>query len=338
MGILCHMKRLLVESTRGSLVESSHSVSVIVLDHSGAQVAAAGDPDQLTFWRSAAKPFQLLPLLESGGVSHYRLDQEMVALACGSHNAEPGHRRVALRWLERAGVSESALHCGGHPSLWPKLAEEMIREQVTPTPLWSNCSGKHAAFLAQALLHQWPIEGYCERDHPVQQRVAESISRWTDLPSDQLHWGVDGCTAPAVALPLRAMARAWVALGCSTAAAPTLIREAMIAHPEMVGGSERLDTALMKAWSGKLIAKIGADGVYSAALPGLGLGLALKVSDGDMHSASLALVEVLRSLTRRYGRNQEWPLEDVARWVEPPINNTRGVQVGHWQVSGELAF
>ncbi len=327
-----------VVATRGSLVESVHPVSVAVTDASGTLVASAGDAEMVTYWRSASKPFQLYPLIAAGGVERFGLDREMVALACASHNAEARHREVGARWLQAIQLPESALSCGGHPSLWPVLAETMIRDGTVVSPLWSNCSGKHSGLLALAVLKGWPTDGYQARPHPVQQCVAESIARWSGLDEGELQWGVDGCTAAAVALSLRGMATAYARLGTSDDPALTTIRDAMLAEPYLIAGSDRLDTAVMTAWPGRIIAKIGAEGVYSAALPELGLGLALKVHDGDMRSAGLALMSVLRQVTRTLGAGRDWPMAALKGWIHPALRNTRGEATGAYAAAGELTF
>ncbi|MGH7584043.1 MAG: asparaginase [Gemmatimonadales bacterium] len=332
------MQEFSVVSSRGGRKESEHTVSVIVVDAGGAVVAHAGDAELATFWRSASKPFQLYPLVADGGVERFDLDDAMLALACGSHNGESVHREIAARWLARIGVSEADLVCGGHPSLWPALAEAMIHDDVTATPIWSNCSGKHAAMLASARLHDWGISGYESPDHPVQRLIAASIARWTAIPESSLAWGLDGCNAPAVALPLAGMARAYCALGESPDAAINRIRTAMLGQPYLVAGAERLDTVLMQAWSERVIAKIGADGVYSAALPGLGLGLALKVHDGDMRAAAVALVAVLEALTGRFASAQSWPTDTLGTWRQPVIRNTRSIETGRIETRGGLAW
>ena len=332
------MSDLVVVATRGTLVESSHLVSVAVVTAEGRLVGHAGDPGQVTYWRSAAKPFQLLPLVADGGVERFGLDVPMLALACGSHNAESIHREIGARWLAAIGASEVDLACGGHPSLWPALADAMVHDDVVATPLWSNCSGKHAALLALARLHGWGTSGYEERTHPVQQRVGESIARWTALRTDQLHWGVDGCTAAAVALPLDAMARAYANLGTSADASLRTVREAMISQPYLLAGADRLDTVAMQVWPGRVVAKIGAEGVYSAALPTLGLGLSLKVHDGDMKAATLALVAVLEAVVARFGAGEPWPVDALGPWRAPVIRNTRGAATGRHEVRGGLQW
>jgi L-asparaginase II len=330
------MTDLIVVATRGHLPESVHQVSAAVVNSDGRLLGQAGDPQLITYWRSAAKPFQLLPLVADGGIERFGLDQPMLALACGSHNAESVHREVAARWLTAIGASESDLACGGHPSLWPALADAMIHDDVTPSPIWSNCSGKHASLLALARLHGWGTSGYEERSHPVQQRVAETIADWSAIRVDELQWGVDGCTAAAVALPLTGMARAYARLGVTDAPSVRSIRDAMIAEPYLIAGADRLDTVLMQAWPGRVIAKIGAEGVYSASLPTLDLGIAIKVHDGDMRAVGIALMAVLEATVARFGINDRWAVDALGEWRAPAIRNTRGTTTGHIEVRGGL--
>lgn len=327
-----------VVATRGRLVESVHQISLAVTDANGRIVAHAGEPELVTFWRSASKPFQLYPLIAAGGVPRFGLDTPMVALACASHNAEPRHREVGARWLRALGLPEESLSCGGHLSLWSVQADAMIREGIAPSPLWSNCSGKHAGMLALAMMHGWPTEGYNAFPHPVQAEVAASLATWSGVPEAELLWGVDGCSAAAVALSIRGMATAYARLGMSDNASLRLIRNAMLAEPFLIGGTDRLDTALMHAWPGRVIAKVGAEGVYSVSLPELGLGLTLKVRDGNMTAAGVALVAVLDEVVRRLGAGRNWPLEALSQWHRPEIRNTRGVVTGEYTAVGEMTF
>jgi L-asparaginase II len=332
------MSEFFVATSRGPLVESMHEISAVVADASGRILAQAGHAELVTYWRSAAKPFQLLPLLRDGGLERFPLDAQMLALACGSHNAESIHREVCHRWLHTINLHEADLACGGHPSLWPALADAMIHDDVTATPVWSNCSGKHAAMLAQARLHDWGTSGYQERAHPVQQRIADIMTEWTGIDAEHVRWGVDGCTAAAVALPLHAMATAYARLATSHDPGATAIRDAMMSEPYMVAGDERLDTVLMQAWPGAVVAKIGAEGVYSAALPGLGLGVALKVHDGDMLSAGIGLMSLLTAVTGRLAGDAPWPLDTLGPWIAPDIRNTRGDVVGARDARGGLRW
>ena len=323
---------------RGDLIESRHHVAAVVTDPAGAVVASAGLHEEPVFWRSTAKPFQLWPLVSRGGVEHFGLTDRHLALACGSHNAEPMHREVAADWLALIGADVADLACGGHPSLSPRVAEAMIRDGTTPTPLWSNCSGKHAAMLALAGLEGWPRAGYQQLEHPVQRAVADSVSRWGALDVDSLGWGVDGCAAAAVATPLRHLATAWANLGTSDDPALGRIRTAMMAHPELVAGTGRLDTIVMQGWPGKVLVKVGAEGVFAAALPTLGLGVALKVADGDMRAAGIALAAVLDAVVTERSAAGAWSMEVLTPWRAPVIRNTRGDVTGSTTVRGTLRF
>jgi L-asparaginase II len=191
--------------------------------------------------------------------------------------------------------------------------------------------------LALASLEGWPLEGYQRIAHPVQRAVAASISRWGAVPEGELAWGVDGCAAAAVATPLRHLATAWANLGGSDDSALTRIRAAMLAHPELVAGTGRLDTMLMQAWAGRILVKVGAEGVFAAALPTLGIGVALKVADGDMRAAGIALAGILEQVVRQSGAS-DLPLEALAPWRNPPIRNTRGETTGHTTMHGALQF
>jgi L-asparaginase II len=332
------MDQIVVHHLRGDLSESRHAVRAAVVDARGEVVAASGPVDDLVFWRSTAKPFQLWPLVAGGGVERFGLESRHLALACASHNAEAVHRDVAHEWLAKLGLREDDLSCGGHPSLSGKVAEAMVRDGVTATPVWSNCSGKHAALLGLALLRGWTTQGYQRRGHPVQDAVEFAICEWSGVSADALHWGIDGCTAAAVASPLASIATAWARLGATEDPALRVIREAMLAHPYLVAGQGRLDTVLMEAWPGRVLAKVGAEGVFTAALPTLGLGVALKVEDGDNGAAAVALVAVLEQVTRRLDPGGDWPSDALARWRVPAIRDTRGNPTGRVDVQGTLHF
>jgi L-asparaginase II len=325
-----------IESTRSGLVESVHAVSVAVVDVEGHLVAHAGDAGRLTYWRSSAKPFQALPMVQDGAADALGFGPEELALACASHSSEPRHREVCLRMLAAAGCTEEQLACGPHPPISASVAEAVLREGASLTPSWSNCSGKHAGMLALARHHGWPTEGYTRAGHPVQERILEEVCRWTGLSRSALHLGVDGCTAVCFGLPLRAMAVAWARLGTSAEPAARRLREAMWAHPELVAGTGRLCTELMTACRGRVLAKVGAEGVYSAALPGLGLGVALKVEDGHGPSGAVALLSVLAQLDARHGLGL--PLAGLTHHAEPPQRNTRGELTGTLRPAGALAF
>ena len=334
-------------ATRGDAVESAHVVSVAVGRSGGQAVGSAGDPELATFWRSAAKPFQALPLVEDGGAERFGLGTEELALACASHSSEPVHLEVTDRFLAKIGCTESDLACGPHPPLGPKVLERIQREGVQPTPRWSNCSGKHSGMLAQAKHRGWPTQGYETKDHPVQRRILESVTEWTGMrspspvrergPGGEVVLGVDGCAAVCFGLPLSGMARAYAALGDGASPGLAVLRDAMLARPDLVAGTGRSCTDVMQAAPGKVVVKLGADGVYCGALVGTGLGFALKVEDGDMRTLPIALLAVLDQLAAHVGWSERWSAL-VPQHGAFEIKNTRKVVTGRVYAEGGVAF
>jgi len=319
-----------VDTIRGDIVESRHQVSVAVTDAGGALVARAGDPNLVTFWRSAAKFFQAVPLLTDGAADALGITDEELGLACASHNGEPRHVAIAAGMLEKAGCGPDDLACGPHASLAERVAREMAERGESPTRLHNNCSGKHSGMLAQARFRGWPTGGYQDAAHPVQVRCLEEVARWTGAPARSIGLGVDGCGVTCFALPLRAMALAYARLGArrvggpgseARAAAADRLLRSVTADPFLIAGQSRLCTELLRAGGGKVVAKVGAEGVYCAALPEQGLGVAVKVEDGDFRSSGPALLAVLDQLAPGVA-----PLDD--EWRRPTILNTRGAAVG----------
>ncbi|MGH2668177.1 MAG: asparaginase, partial [bacterium] len=310
-----------VELRRGSVVESRHLVHVAVVDGEGRLVAHAGDPHLVTFWRSAAKPFQALPLVVDGVAERFGLTREDLALACASHSSEPGQVALVREFLQRIGCTERELLCGPHRPLSETVARDYETHGVRLTAVYSNCSGKHAGMLALAKHHDWPTAFYTRVEHPVQQRCLAEVSRWTDVPAERIGVAVDGCGVACFALPLRNMALAYGRLAFR-------VVEAMLHHPDLIAGSGRPCTELMRAHPGRVIAKVGAEGVYSALLVREGLGVALKVEDGHSVASALALAAVLAELGLK-----PQPASLVAR----PTTNSRGDAVGEMRVNGGLS-
>ena len=336
-----------VEQVRGGVVEAVHDVHVAVVDAPGRLVAGAGDPELVTFWRSAAKPFQAVPLVEDGVVERFGLTTAHLALACASHSSEPGQVALVREFLAKIGCSERDLLCGPHPPLSEQLARDYATRGVRLTAVYSNCSGKHAGMLALARHHGWPTEFYTRREHPVQQRCLAEVSRWTDVPAGEVRTAVDGCGVVCFGLPLRKMALAYARMGrgekgegrsgatssSSNRNEPlpspfSQIVEAMLKHPDLIAGSDRPCTDMMRAHPGRVITKVGAEGVYCAVLLQEGLGVALKVADGHGVAAALALAAVLEELGLR-----PRPASLVAR----PNVNTRGETVGELRVNGGVS-
>src|SRR5437016_5980690 len=309
-----------VENYRGSILESRHRVHVAVVDGSGRLVASAGDPDYTTFWRSAAKPFQALPLVEDGVVERFGLTRQDLALACASHSSEPGQVALVREFLQRIGCSERDLMCGPHRPLPDAVAKDYETRGVRLTAVYSNCSGKHTAMLALAKHHGWPIEFYARTDHPVQQRCLKAVGQYTDVAVKDIGVAVDGCGVACFALPLRNMALAYTRLD-----GPIL--EAMTLHPELIAGEERPCTEIMRARPGRVVAKVGAEGVYSALLIRESLGVTLKVEDGHSVASALAIAAVLAELGLK---------PQPQSLLKRPITNSRGEVVGEMRVNGGL--
>ncbi|MGN6390779.1 MAG: asparaginase [Gemmatimonadales bacterium] len=332
------MTELRIEATRGDLVESVHRVSLAVVGSDGRLVASAGDPSRVAFWRSSAKPFQAMPLVDDGAADALGITPAELALACASHSSEPRHLEVAAGLLRRIGAGEEQLACGPHPPISPAVAARVMREGISLTPIWSNCSGKHAGMLALARHHRWPWAGYERPGHPVQDRVLREVARWTGIRAEAIPTATDGCAVVTFGLPLSAMAAAWARLGVEPGEGPRRIREAMTAHPDLVAGTGRLCTDLMGALPGRILAKIGAAGVYCATLPELRLGLALKVADGDSDVSGIALLATLAALVEHVGASGAYDFGPVAVYGAHPVPNTRGVGVGTLRATGALRF
>ena len=312
---------MFVESYRGTVLESRHQVHVAVVDANGRLVAQAGDPQYRTFWRSAAKPFQAMPLVDDGVVERFGLTRQDLALACASHSSEPAQVALVRDFLQRVGCSERDLMCGPHRPLSDAVAKNYETRNVRLTAIHSNCSGKHTGMLALAKHHGWPTEFYARVEHPVQQRCLESVSRWTDLSKEQIGVATDGCGVACFALPLRNMALAWARL-----VSPVV--DAMLHHPDLLAGQGRPCTELMTAHPGRVVAKVGAEGIYSALLTREALGVTLKVEDGHSVASALAIAAVLAELGLK---------PQPAKLLKRPITNSRGETVGEMRVSGGLA-
>ena len=331
-----------IEQLRGGVVEAWHDVHVAVVDSTGRLVAHWGEPELVTFWRSAAKPFQAVPLVADGVMERFGLTSEDLALACASHSSEPGQVTRVRAFLAKVRCSERDLLCGPHPPLSERVAQDYQSRGLRLTPVYSNCSGKHAGMLALARHHGWPTEFYTRLEHPVQQRCLGEVSRWTDVPVAGIRTAVDGCGVVCFGLPLRNMAWAYARLGrdagsgmrdafdtdASRISHPaSRISEAMLRHPDLIAGEGRPCTEMMRAHPGRVIAKVGAEGVYCALLLQEGLGVALKVVDGHGLASALAMAAVLEALGLR---------PRPASLASRPNVNTRGDTVGEMRVNGGL--
>ena len=328
--------------SRGGTVESLHRVHAAVVSADGVLVDAARDPELHVWWRSCAKPFQVMPLLRSGGFESLGWGVEELALACASHGGEPEHVEVAARMLARLGLEEGDLACGPHEPLASRGARLAREGGQRLTRLHNNCSGKHAAMLARAAQTGASTVGYERPAHAVQQDCLSAVAQWSGVDPSAIGVGVDGCGVSVFSLPLANMALSYARLVRAAAegdAASRRVVSAMTAHPFLVGGTDRFDTVLMEACGGNVLCKIGAEGVHTFAIVDRGLGFALKVEDGApraQYPAVLALLAAYDALPS--------PLPDALRdHMQRAVRNTRGepvgvVRVGHADVGDRMEF
>lgn len=316
-----------VEVLRGERVESAHRASAAVV-RDGRLVLAVGEVERPVYPRSAIKPLQALPLVESGAADAFGLGEAEIALACASHSATPRHLELLAAWLARLRLDERALACGGHPPLDPASAEELIREGRRPTPLFDNCSGKHLGMLTFALHVGAQAAGYHRPEHPVQRAIAAVLAQLAGLPELPAP-AVDGCNAPNWPLPLSALAHAaWrfatgAELSPERAAACRRILEACRARPGLIAGPGRPDTRIVASLSDGLV-KTGAEGVYLGFFPQAGIGLALKVEDGAGRAAPVALLDLLDHL----GLLEASARSRLADLMTVPVTSRTGIEVG----------
>jgi len=347
----------LLEVTRGTIVESVHYGSIAVVDSSGRLISSYGDPQLVTFLRSSAKPFQALPFVERGGVEYFEFRPHELAISCASHEGSDLHVQTVEEIQKKVGVEESQLQCGVHMPSDVDAFKSLIIHNEQPTPNRNNCSGKHTAMLAHAKMRGLPLENYLDINHPVQQDILASFAEMCQIPVEKVELGTDGCSAPNFAVTLYHAALAMARL-CDPrelselrASACRKITSAMTAHPEMISGYGEFDEQLMRVGAGRIVCKRGAEGYQIIGLlPGAldpespGIGIALKVSDGDASRMALdlthsvrvrpaATLEVLHQLGA-LSSQQEQAL--AAFGPVKPVKNHRGIVTGRSRPVFEL--
>ena len=325
-----------VEVLRGDVVEARHTVHVAVADTHGRVVARAGNGDGLTYYRSAAKPFQALPLVEEGIVRRFGISLPELALCCASHEGEPEHVTTARSILSKIGVDEALIRCGSQLPFGADASQELLMLGGQAMPIHNNCSGKHAGMLALAVGMGWDPVDYHLPGHPVQDRMLREILRWTGLGETEVATGVDGCGVVCFAVPLFQIAKSFARFSVAAAdnEGPAEIVRAMTTHPFMVGGTGRACTQVIEAAAGKAFVKLGAEGTYIGGIPASGLGFAIKVEDGGRRAVEVALVKVLEEL----GVLTEAAVTAISHHGNPIVYNTRGEAVGEIRPAFHLEF
>ena len=324
---------VLVEVSRGDAVESYHRGAMAIVDTHGREVLGIGNTDALIFPRSAIKPLQAIPFVESGAVEQFGLGNREIALSCASHSGEAEHINCVSQWLDKLGLNKDAFECGPHLPKYEPAIIELLASGNQAERIHNNCTGKHSGFLSYCVQNKLDTQGYIERTHPVQQAWIDLVSDFTETDLDQHPQGIDGCGIPVVATPLRAMALGMAKfakpknLGETRARTIEIIQQAMAVEPFMVAGSTRYCIEVMRITGQNALVKVGAEGVYCAALPKLGFGIALKIDDGTTRAAETLLGTTLRAL-------QLLANDDL---VKRPIKNYAGDLVGHISPAAALS-
>jgi L-asparaginase II len=334
---------ILVEVTRGAILESRHRGAIVVTDSNGDVIKSLGDEVLLTSTRSTIKPIQAIPFITSGAADHFNIDERELAVVCASHEGEPIHTETVAGMLERAGLDESALRCGVQTPYDAGTAKKLEEEGKPFTQLHNNCSGKHTGMLMTAVLRGLDLDDYVSLEHPVQRELIKTFARMTDL-DENIPAAIDGCSAPTFGVPLRSLALAFARLvnppgeDSIHSQATHRIVSAMLSHPEMLGGTKGVfDTELLRAAHGKLVCKVGAEAVYCVGvLPSeqfpRGAGIAIKIEDGANRGLAPTVLETLRQL----GVLDEAELAQLNSFHNPAVENRRGLKVGEVRAVFEL--
>ena len=327
----------LVATTRGypdtgKVVENVHAGSVAVVDIHGRLLYSAGDPHYPTFTRSALKPFQALPFLLSDGPARFGLSQEELALQCASHSGEDKHLLGVSSILDKIGLDPTHLECGCATPLFYEFTGRQAPNDATWTPLHHNCSGKHSGFLAWCRLHGTATRGYVERQHPLQQAIRSTLADTVGMPADAMPTGIDGCSAPNYAMPLSKLAHLYARLGQggsdpALGGAMGMLFDAMTARPDMVSGTARTDLHWMTAGGGDWVAKIGADAVQAIGIRSKGIGIAIRIADGNSRALHPTVYATLGQLGLLAGLDAERRAA-IEQYRQPLIRNARGTEAG----------
>lgn len=331
---------IVVEVTRGTMVESVHRVIAAVTDAEGKTVVSWGDSERLVYGRSAIKPIQALPVLESGAADAFALGEDEVTLCCASHSGEAMHVDRVTAWLDRLGLSPDDLECGPQIPSHEPSAHAVIRAGQTPTRAHNNCSGKHSGMLTTAVHLGEPTKGYIREEHPVQRRLRATMQEMSGCDLSGVPTGYDGCGIPVYGVPLKGMATAMAQfadpsrLTPERAAATRRIVAACAKHPLLIGGTGRFNSKILAETGETCLLKSGAEGVFAGAVPGKGYGICLKADDGNGRAASIAMGAILRHL----GVIDDAMQARLADTLVQPVHNWEGRLVGHIRPAPDLAF
>lgn len=327
---------VLAETIRGNWVENRHRGAYVVVDADGRIIASAGDFERPVFPRSAIKSMQALPIFARHADARFHHSEEELALACASHHGEDVHVATASGLLTRMGLSATDLECGAHAPTNAAAREALRAAGAEPSPLHNNCSGKHSGMLSVALAMGVPTSGYVSREHAVQKAVRAAVEAVIGESLTEGKCGTDGCSIPTFAAPLRAFAFGFARMATGKGLTPELANaarrlfDAATSHPHLVAGTGHADTLLMAAFKGRLMQKVGAEGVQCGAIRDKGWGYALKCDDGNIAASQAMLAGMLLKVADP-DEAQKALLETLAH---QPIRSVRGAEVGELRAVG----
>jgi len=325
------MSEVLVRVMRGRHIENQHRGHIVVANSKGKILYKVGDPDYLFCLRSCAKPLQALPVIETGAADQFNFTEEELAVFCGSLNGQDFHVKAVESILSKIGLNTSHLNCGIHQPSHRGTAKKLSSEGKIPGPVHNNCVGKHSAMLALCVFNSWPIENYCHIEHPVQQMILNKISQMTEVSKEEIKIGIDGCGVPVFFLPLKQLAISYAKLtephpSSEQGKNSPVVRmmRAVLNHPEMIAGDERICTDIMRNLHKRVFAKTGAEGGYALSIMDKGLGIGVKVEDGNNRALHSVVIETLNQLGLLHERERR----NLVKYHRPVILNYRREEVG----------
>lgn len=327
------MSEILLNLTRGNIPESIHRGDIVVVDNNGKYIAVYGDAHKFTFMRSSAKPFQAMEVILSGAYNDYQFTDKEISIMCASHYGEEFHVYSVKSILSKIGLEEKDLLCGNSTSLSSSYALELASKNINPRQFFNDCSGKHSGMLSVCKYLNYSINDYLNINHPLQLKIKKNFAEYTEFDENKIVVGIDGCSAPVFALPLYNMALAYAKL-CTIPSdmsdefvnASNIIRKAMISAPEMLAGTNGFCTELIKISNGKLIGKLGAEGVYCVGAVDKNIGFAVKIEDGNVR----ALDTVVTSVIEQLGLLEKTELDNLKNYVSWQIKNDVGTIIGEY--------
>jgi L-asparaginase II len=326
------MSEILAKVYRNDCVESVHCGSVVVVDSKGKIIYQLGDPYFKTYFRSSAKPFQVIPVLKSGAIRKYNITEKEIAVMISSHSGEERHVKTVSSILKKIGLSEKNLQCGTHPPLYLTELGILPRREDKFSPLQHNCSGKHSGMLLLTVHKGWDVKTYLNPNHPAQEIILKTIAGICEYPTNRIKIGTDGCGAPIFYIPIYNMARGFAKLATSEDKYLKAVVRCMSRYPEMVSGKNRFDLVLSQVFGKRGVCKGGAEGLHSTALLEKGWGVVVKISDGNRRAIPPVTLEVLRQM----GILKRQELAKIENWTNPKVMNYQRKIVGYIKADFKL--